>query len=268
MLGTHQAVVALGRFLREGVQRRLDAVRLARAACALLNAGVSPASPFLAGILARCVASHQRHDGGWRDVEETAWCVGYLVALGDSQARQRDRAEMWLRSQQLGSGGWGRTARDRARLPIVGLIAAMAPDLVDARTVQWAIEEWQRDLEGPAQLTYKAGFFLLTQSLPKMPTDVTLVGRTIAYLVEQQETDGGFGPWKGHPTGSDPWSTGAVLWGLSRFAERVPPRLFELGADWLVREQLPDGHWPYHYLDEGTSMALIGASSILPFLRK
>ena len=43
---------------------------------------------------------------------------------------------------------------------------------------------------------------------------------------------------------------------------------FDKALDWLERTQLPSGYWPYHYLDEGTSYALIGAVSALKALQR
>ena len=86
--------------------------------------------------------------------------------------------------------------------------------------------------------------------------------------MNDQEDDGGFSPWKGHPVGSDPWSTGIALWGLSKFSEIVPKDTIKRAVSWLESTQLPNGLWPYHYLDDGASMALIGISSVLPLLQE
>ena len=37
-------------------------------------------------------------------------------------------------------------------------------------------------------------------------------------------------------------------------------------VDWLNKTQLPNGYWSYHYLDDGTSMAVIGAVASLKAL--
>ena len=101
-----------------------------------------------------------------------------------------------------------------------------------------------------------------------MPQDQEdeLVARTITHLAEDQNDDGGFAPWKDHPIGSEAWSTGVVLWGLSRWGELVDRTVLEKALEWLQRTQLPSGYWPYHYLDEGTSLALIGAVSAMKAL--
>ncbi|HOK07723.1 MAG TPA: terpene cyclase/mutase family protein [Syntrophales bacterium] len=143
-----------------------------------------------------------------------------------------------------------------ARISMTGLVSALIPDVVERRDVDWMRSEWQRDFGGPVRLSYKGGFFLLG-----MPRDRenTLVSRTISHLAEDQNEDGGFAPWRGHPIGSDPWSTGVVLWGLSKWIGHVDPVVVEKALHWLGKTQLPSGYWPYHYLDDGTSLALIGA---------
>ena len=94
-----------------------------------------------------------------------------------------------------------------------------------------------------------------------------LVAQTIAHLAQDQNSDGGFAPWKGHPIGSDPWSTGVVLWGLSRWVDQVDHAVLEKALNWLQETQLPSGYWPYHYLDDGTSLALIGSVAALKSLK-
>ena len=111
---------------------------------------------------------------------------------------------------------------------------------------------------GIVQLSYKAGFFLLSTGNKKELVDSSLVEKTIEYLSQDQNDDGGFAPWKNHPIGSDPWSTGVVLWGLSKWGDRVDKQIFKKALMWLRKSQLPCGVWPYHYLDDGASMAVLG----------
>ena len=106
-------------------------------------------------------------------------------------------------------------------------------------------------------MAYKGGFFLLAQP-PGCPTSLAL--RTLDYLHHEANPDGGFGPWKGHPIGSDPWSTGICLVGLCRFPDYADKGVIQGAVEWLLRTQLPSGYWPYHFLDEGTAYAYWGLS--------
>ena len=134
---------------------------------------------------------------------------------------------------------------------------------IKVEDIDWLLDEWRKDFAGPVRLSYKAGFFLLAMA-QKQKND--LIVQTISHLAQDQNDDGGFGPWRDHPIGSDPWSTGVVLWGLSKWIDLVDAMVIEKALAWLRKTQLPSGYWPYHYLDDGTSLALIGAVSAMKAL--
>ena len=256
----------LAHFLYSGLQQRLEPVRLARAGYALLASGCSVKGTFPGEGLPSYLIATQRKDGGWADVEETLWCLGYLAAFGKRYEDQSASGKQWLTSVRLPCGAWGKSERDQPRIPGTALASVLTPEITNASALEWLVNQWKTDLGSPTKLTYKGAYFLLAQTHIHAFLDRDLVKRTIAYLEKEQEEDGGFGPWKGHPMGSDPWSTGVVLWGLSRVEELIPRHVVEQALLWLESRQLPNGLWPYHYLDDGTAMALIGISSVLPFL--
>lgn len=256
-------VTALSTFVRGGIDSGLDPGRMARASHAMLKAGCSQHASFPGLFVASYLIAVQDKDGGWADVEETVWCAGYLAALDKEYSDYIEQAKAWLASQRLSCGAWGKSLRDQPRIPITGLMSALVPTVVDRRALEWVADEWGEDLSSQVRLTYKGAFFLLSQKNELAPDSRELVSRTIEYLCAEQNEDGGFGPWKEHPTGSDPWSTGVVLWGLAGFAENVPEQVVKRSISWLEAKQLPNGLWPYHYLDDGTSLALIGLSSAM-----
>jgi len=258
-----QTITGLARFVHDGLCDELEAVRLARAGYSLIASGCTSSATFPGNTLASYLASGQQTDGGWSDVEETLWCLGYLSAFGNSYQSELSRGIEWLESVQLPSGAWGRSNRDRPRIPITASVAIFAPTTIGDAGLRWLAKQWEADLSGPTQLTYKGAFFLLAQAHSRASRDNDLVNRTVTYLTSEQEEDGGFGPWKGHPAGSDPWSTGVTLWGLSKVKDLVSRRTIEQALSWLQSTQLPNGLWPYHYLDDGTAMALTGISSVL-----
>ena len=260
------ATSGLAHFLHSGLQQRLEPIRLARAGYALLAAGCSTRGTFPGDSLPSYLIVTQRKDGGWTDVEETLWCLGYLAVFGEKYEAQLDNGEKWLATIRLPCGAWGKSERDHPRIPLTALTSVLVPEVVDSSALKWLANQWEADLASPTQLTYKGAFYLLTQTHSKASRDDELVIRTITHLSEEQEDNGGFGPWKGHPVGSDPWSTGVVLWGLSRVGELIPRHVVERALLWLESRQLPNGLWPYHYLDDGAAMALAGVSSILPLL--
>ncbi|MFX0197164.1 MAG: prenyltransferase/squalene oxidase repeat-containing protein [Candidatus Hodarchaeota archaeon] len=256
------AATALGAFLNSAVPRHLEVVRVAQALYALAAAGCSTDVPIIKRVTDYVVRQEQP-DGGWSDPEETAWASGAIRLIRGRENPVIQSAVQWLDSVRRPMGGWGRHPRDQARIPITALISALVPEVIKAEDIEWLIEEWRRDFEGPVRLSYKAGFFLLVVGDRE---ESHLVAQTVSHLAQDQNEDGGFAAWKGHPIGSDPWSTGIVLWGLSKWIDHVDARVFEKTISWLGDTQLPSGYWSYHYLDEGTSLALIGAVAALKAL--
>ena len=249
------AVGQLITFVDNAITRSLEPVRLARGATALLLAGNKESGNLFRRVAEQLIQS-QRPDGGWSDPEETAWAISCISLVRGREDPAMQAATNWLNNARLSTGGWGRHPRDQARIPITALIASLVPEAFKREDIDWLQNEWARDFRGPVRLSYKAGFYLL--AMPK-DQENELIGQTIAHLAQDQNSDGGFAPWRDHPMGSEAWSTGVVLWGLSRWRDKVDPAILERALDWLQKKQLPSGYWPYHYLDDGASLALIGA---------
>ena len=57
-----------------------------------------------------------------------------------------------------------------------------------------------------------------------------------------------------------------ILGYFSAVTDLVKREAIEKAVSWLESKQLSNGLWPYHYMDDGASMALIGISSVLPLL--
>lgn len=259
-----RAVAALGSFLFSGVPRNLEVGRVGRALYILSHSGCSTRAPMFYRSV-DYVVGHQQSDGGWSDPEETAWAIGAIRlvrGLGDPVIPS---AIQWLDSVRNLGGGWGRHPRDQARIPITALILVLVPEVVKPRDRDWLINEWQRDFDGPVRLSYKAGFFLMAMAARE---EKELVAKTISHLSKDQNEDGGFGPWKDHPIGSDPWSTGIVLLGLLSYPELVKREVIEKAVNWLAEKQLPNGLWPYHYIEEGSAYAYWGLVEALKYLSK
>ncbi len=256
-----RTVRALQLFIGDSTDPLREPIRRGHAAVALLLASATHAASSNHVVI--YLSETQFKDGGWADPEETAWAGGFI-----SQVKGRDDSGVsvaikWLKSNRLNGGGWGKHSRDRARIPTTALVLTLLPEAGSDEDYKWVAREWAKDLAGSVQLSYKAGFYLLVAGHASIQSDSELIDRTIRHLIDDQNDDGGFAPWKNHPIGSDPWSTGVVLWGLSKWIDRVDPVVVERALHWLEVTQLPSGYWPYHYLDEGTSYALIGAVSAM-----
>ncbi len=256
------ASARLACFIDDALNRYLEPIRLAKVGWSLIATGCETESPVFSRIFERLV-DKKNTDGGWSDPEETAWAIGFIRLTKGRSSKEISLATQWLQSVRTADGGWGHHPRDFARIPTTSLISVLVPEVIKKKGLDWMVKEWRRDFESPVRLSYKAGFFLLAMA-QRQKSD--LIVQTISHLAQDQNDDGGFAPWKGHPIGSDPWSTGVVLWGLSRWIDHVDTMVIEKALAWLKKTQLPSGYWPYHYLDDGTSLALIGAVSAMKAL--
>lgn len=250
-------------FLKSAKRRDLECVRIARSAYAL------DVTECLYAEEAKRVDTHilskQRVDGGWTDPEETAWAISLLAKTKTVNDSSLVKAYSWLSDNRQANGGWSRHSRDFTRILTTALVIALAPNTANDIDRNQIRKIWLSDLDSPVVLSYKAGFYLLAESNERKSV-IRKVDSTIIIIEAMQNDDGGFGPWKNHPIGSDPWSTGVVLWGLSKWIDRVDPKVIERAMAWLEKTQLSSGFWPYHYLDEGTSYALIGFVSAVKAL--
>ncbi|MFH1933887.1 MAG: prenyltransferase/squalene oxidase repeat-containing protein [Pseudomonadota bacterium] len=262
------AVLGLLSFLKAKTYHNIEITRLTRVLYVLLFCGAAKRSPFFGGILDDII-ERQQPDGGWTDPEETAWAVGSIKLMQDLKDSSISSAIHWLDSVRHTGGGWRRHPRDRQRIPVTGLLLYLLPELSDERSVNWLKNEWRKDFEGATRLTYKGAFFLLGLSASRGAIDdCPLIEETYSFLHAEQNDDGGFGPWKDHPIGSDPWSTGIVLLGLLSYPELVKRDVIERAVNWLAENQLPNGLWAYHYIEEGSAYAYWGLVEALKFLSR
>lgn len=249
-------------FLTHAICGGYEPIRIVQVGWSLLFAGCSPNNSLFIKV-SDYLIKEQFADGGWSDSETSAYAIAILSEVSGKNHKIVKDANKWLKTYRQSDIGWGQHPRDHARIPITSLVLTLAPEAGSSEDYIWVAQEWAKDLSGSVQLSYKAGFYLLVAGHPIIKGNAALIDRTIRYLADDQNDDGGFGPWKNHPIGSDPWSTGVVLWGLSKWIDRVDPTVIERALHWLEVTQLPSGYWPYHYLDEGTSYALIGAVSAM-----
>ncbi|MEI6153282.1 MAG: prenyltransferase/squalene oxidase repeat-containing protein [Deltaproteobacteria bacterium] len=253
------ATKTLSQFIQAAFNRHIEVIRIARVVYSLQLSKPNSLSKTLQGRCVDYIKQAAYRQGGWADAEETAWTIIVLSQICEEGDTAINKGKNWLESVRHPGGGWGRHPRDQVRIPTTALVIALVPSVATDADRKWVRQVWEKDLNSPVRLSYKGAFYLLTVSNEDGEAIDPLVSRTIAFLADDQNNDGGFGPWRDHPIGSDPWSTGVVLWGLSKWIDHVSPVVVEKALVWLEKTQLPSGYWPYHYLDEGTSYALIGA---------
>lgn len=252
------AIDAFGSEIGSMANRLEDCTRVARLASL---AGLS------AELLTSSLIARQKPDGGWIEPEETLWCCTLLC--GDVRAtREVDLALGWMGSQRLASGGWGRSDRDIPRIPTTALILRLLGARIGIRSDWECLERtWAADLASSVRLSYKGAFYLMALTKAAMGAPA-LVDQTMSYLERAQNGDGGFGPWRDHPIGSDPWSTGICLVGVCTHPALADRRVVEGALEWLCRTQLPSGYWPCHFIDEGSAYAYWGLTEAVRFLEQ
>ena len=254
-LAIQRGIISLSQTTKNFHQKEIELTRQCRLAVLLKESGVNTNSILFKKIAKNCIEL-QRDDGGWSDVPETMWCVTFLNSLNIYSVSVKS-ALNWLDNQSRKTQGWGNSIRDSARIPVTGLILYLLPQLASDSHFRWLETEWGKEWRCDPCLNYKAAFALMAfWKNNYRPEDNDIIIKTISWLSDQQNIDGGWGPWKNHPLGSDPWCTGICLTALIHYLENIPQKILANALRWLKEKQLPNGLWPYHYIEVGSIWAL------------
>lgn len=250
-----RSVISLSQVAKEFLRKRIELTRICRVAVLLKKSGVNPNTILYHELAEKCI-DLQRDDGGWTDVVETLWCTALLNSFDEFSDHVKSGLK-WLRDQRHNDGGWGKSIRDPARIPVTGLLLYLLPQLSSDKDLKWLENKWYQEQEFEPCLTYKAAFTLMAFSQNNYhPENQDLISKTVCWLSSQQNDDGGWGPWRDHPVGSDPWCTGIDMVGLLQHPDEIPQKVSWKASKWLREKQLPNGLWPYHYIEEGSTWAL------------
>jgi hypothetical protein len=267
----HQIVIqkgltALFLILKQYLEKQIELERIVRDGVLLKKSGVSPKNSIFLEIAKRCLAE-QKDDGGWIGVEDTVWCVAFLKNY-EEYSREYKMGLDWLKIQRLENGGWGKTNRDIGRIPITGTLLYLLPELSDVKRLNWLEHEWEREFDINPRLTYKGAFTLMAfKSSDAQFPDTRLFHETLDWLTSQQNEDYGWGACRGHPVGSTPFSTGVAITGLLQYPENIDRNVIANGLTWIEKNQLEEGLWPDHYIEEGSAWALYALTEGYKFLR-
>ncbi len=260
-----RSVMSLSQIVSNFLCKGIELTRVCRLAVLLRESGINPNTILYHKLAEKCI-DVQRDDGGWTDVVETMWCASLLNFFGEF-SDSVEKALEWLRSQRHNDEGWGKSRRDSARIPVTGLLLYLLPKLSSNQDCKWLENKWYQEMEIEPCLTYKAAFTLMAFSRnDHHPEDEDLIAKSVRWLCGQQNDDGGWGPWKGHSIGSDPWCTGISMVGLLQYPDKVPQKVLRNGLEWIKEKQLPDGLWAYHYIEDGSSWALYALTMGYSFL--
>jgi len=250
-LTIQKGLTALLLVLNQHLEKGIELERLVRLVVLLVKSGANKQNSVLKEIAEQCKLK-QKADGGWIGVEDSVWSVAFLKEFREYSQEYRCGLD-WLKKQQLKSGGWGKTSRDIGRIPITGLLLYLLPELSNKDSLRWLENEWKKDFSLNPKLTYKGAFSLMAlRSTNYQFADSNLFDNTLDWLASQQNEDYGWGPCKGHPSGSTPFCTGVAITGLLQYPKRIDQNVITNGLKWIEKNQLEDGLWPDHYIEEGS----------------
>jgi hypothetical protein len=254
-LTIQQGIIALSQTIKDFLQKDIELTRMCRLALLLKESGVNPNTILFKKIAEKCIKM-QKDDGGWSDVPETMWCASFLN-LSKEYQNSVEKAQKWINDQSQKTQGWGKSLRDSARIPITGLILYFLPQLSSDVCLKWLEKEWKKEWRCEPCLNYKAALTLMAFSKNYYhPEGNEIISKTVHLLADQQNDDGGWGPWKNHPVGSDPWCTGISMVSLLHYPNELPQKVLRNGLEWIKKNQLPSGLWAYHYIEDGSAWAL------------
>ena len=250
----------------EYLKKEIELERIIKVAVLLIKSGTSKYNSVFQEITKRCLFQ-QKSDGGWIGIEDSGWSIAFLKEF-EEYSQEYKRGLDWLKKRQLQSGGWGKTSRDIGRIPITGCLFFLLPELINKDGLCWIEKEWKKDFSLNPKLTYKGAFSLMAlNSSTSQFIDNILFDKTLEWLVSQQNEDYGWGPCKDHSIGSTPFYTGVALTGLLQYTNRINYKVIVNGLKWLEKNQLENGLWPDHYIEEGSIWSFYALSEGNKFLK-
>jgi hypothetical protein len=209
------------------------------------------------------ISKEQRDDGGWIDCEDTAWSI-FSLSGSEDFSEQREKAISWLKNEKIENKGWGFCNRDFSNIPITSQILFTIPEVITDSTIFWLENEWLHDINSPTKLNYKGAWFLLVycRLFKDFKLSSTLFQKTVDYLLNEQREDGGWGPWKNHPAPTDAFITGISSAALAEAC--MIQRTIQIeealrkSITWFLNNQIENGLFPTHYIEEGSAWCYLG----------
>lgn len=242
--------MSLHKMIIEMQRKKIELARISKCSVQLILSGLSPNS--IPSSIIRDIVSSQKRDGGFVSNTDTIWNIK-LLSFFPEYGDQRKRAMTWLSGKRT-ERGFGRSYRDIPRIPVSGLAFYLNKELCrDIKDLEWLENLWLKEKNS---LTYKAAYVLLAfRENNYFPSNNTIL-EIIDWLEHQQENDGGFSPWKGHPVGSNIYCTALAILGLSAFPDISKKNVVDKAYSYIIRTQLINGIWPYHELEDGGAWGL------------
>jgi len=257
---TNRSIISLLNMTREMHRKGIENSRIIKTAALLLMSGVSP-SCITADIIKESI-DKQCKDGGYIGNSDTAFNAVFL-SYYPQYTECYEKALIWIQNNSAKNGGWGRTQRDMCRIPVTGLLLYLLPQLSVQKHLQWLERTWAGE---PNSLTYKAAYTLAAFAKNNYePQDKSIIGDTIDWLVSQQESNGGFAPWKNHPVGTNILYTSIATLGLLAYGEYSLESQILNAYRYMQESQLPSGIWAFHEIEDGASWGLYTMTQVEEF---
>ena len=247
---SERTALSLHNMIREMYRKKIELARITKCSTQLIMAGATPNSIPMK--IVDDVIQSQNEDGGFVANSDTIWNSKFLEFYPPF-SNERAKAIEWLKEHRTGLG-YGRSIRDMGRIPVTGLAFYLLPELCEVDNLKWLEDLW---ISEKNSLTYKAAYSLMAFSKNTyLSSEDTLIKETIDWLACQQEEDGGFAPWKGHPVGTNVYCTAVSCLGLMSYPEIVDHVILEKAYSYLTHTQLKNGLWAYHELEDGAAWGL------------
>jgi hypothetical protein len=147
-------------------------------------------------------------------------------------------------------GGLGRFVGDRSRIPVSWkalesfYLNNHPYDKNIKKIVDWMQKEWKKDMKRGG-LSYKcAGVLLANSYYPYF--NKRFISKSIMWLLDDQNRDGGWGPRKDSPVGSVPSYTALALRALTNYKSEEIRKSIRKGVKWLIKNRLKNRFWKEH----------------------
>lgn len=257
-------VTALVLILKQYLEKQIELERIVRVAVLLKKNGVNQNNFIYQKIIKRCL-NEQKDDGGWIGVEDSIWCTAFLKNY-EEYSQSYNNGLKWLKTQQLQNGEWGKTDRDIGRIPITGTLLYLLPELSNSNNITWLKDKWKVDFNLNPKLTYKGAFALMAFKKSNHSHNMNFLQNILNWLSFEQNDDYGWGYFHEHPMGSNPFSTGVAITGLLQYPDKINKNIINNGLQWIIKNQLKEGLWSDHYIEEGSIWVFNALSEGYKFL--
>ncbi len=210
------------------------------------------------------ILNEQKDDGGWVDCEDSAWALFFISGFNELDT-QIKKSQKWLYDEKCSENGWGFCKRDKSCIPISSQILYFLSDLFpNPEFMLWVEQEWNKDINSPVNLNYKAAWYLISycKFYHRINLSSELFATTLEYLIAEQRPDGSWGPWRDHPAHSECFITGISMAALALSYPLIKEKniiaSLKRGVQWVQKNQLENGLFPTHYIEEGSAWIFFG----------